>query len=254
MKPSRAFCHGVSCHGVTLIELMLGVAIGLGVILAAGVAYQAQRQSWLLMQAIASLHHNANAALDHLQTSVQSADAAVLKGTANGIVTTASSPSNSGDMTEGKTGSDGLALSRFGALKDFDCQGNHADNYAFIRDSYQVNKKQELTCKNTELPGSTYQALAEGVEDFQVRFAERSQSATPGSAPHWQWKNAAQILSDTEVMAIDICLRMVSTQLANAPVATVLGCQNEALLNDGKLRRVFRRVVAIRSHLTSGGL
>jgi hypothetical protein len=31
----------------------------------------------------------------------------------------------------------------------------------------------------------------------------------------------------------------------------LLGCQNETLIHDGKLRRVFRRIFVIRSHLSS---
>jgi hypothetical protein len=37
--------------------------------------------------------------------------------------------------------------------------------------------------------------------------------------------------------------------LTNVPATDIKGCQGESVLNDGKLRRVFRRVLAIRSQL-----
>jgi hypothetical protein len=237
------------CAGVSLIEVMLGVAIGLGVISTAGVAYHTQHQSWLLMQAIASLHHNANAALDHVQTSAQIADAANLEGTGEGIVKTLDLPILQGDIIEGYARSDRLALSHFSALDGYDCQGNHVDKHMHIRDSYQVNSKLELTCKDNQLAGSTYQAIAEGVEDFQLQFAEHLPATTTDGASLWQWKQADQISVFTNVMAIEVCLRMVSTQPVQTPASAALGCQGEPLASDGKLRRVFRRVVAIRSHM-----
>ena len=235
--------------GIGLIELMVGLAIGLGVILAATVAYQAQRQSWLLMQGMHALHHNANAAFDHLQTSAQSANAVVLQGAPNGTVAQLATPTNDWGLAEGNTRSDAFALSHFGVLDGFDCQGNHVGKPTLIRDSYQVNSKQELTCKDTLSAVPGYQAIAEGVEDFQLLYAERSQSQTSGAAAQWQWKNADQIVSTAQVMAIEICLRMVSTQLTNVSATEIKGCQGESVLNDGKLRRVFRRVLAIRSQL-----
>jgi Tfp pilus assembly protein PilW len=235
--------------GIGLIELMVGLAIGLGVILVATVAYQAQRQSWLLMQGMHALHHNANASFDHMQTSVQSANAMALQGAPKGTVAQLTIPTNDWGLAEGNTRSDAFALSHFGVLDGYDCQGNHVGKPTLIRDSYQVNNKQELTCKDTLSAVSSYQAIAEGVEDFQLLYAERSQSQTSSAGAQWQWKNADQIVSTAQVMAIEICLRMVSTQLTNVAATDIKGCQGESVLNDGKLRRVFRRVLAIRSQL-----
>lgn len=239
------------CQGVSLIELMLGVTIGLGVVLAAVSAYQAQRQSWAFMQALHALHHNANAALDRLQTSAQSANAALLVSDVEGNVRLVALPKQEGGLTEGNTRSDGLTLSHFSALDRDDCQGNHVDSPTYIRDSYQINSKLELTCKDTQRVGATYQAIAEGVEDFQLQFAERLPTPITGSASNWQWKNADQINVNSQVVGIAICLRMVSAQSVNAQVGashlSVLGCQGEALPDDGKLRRVFRRVYNLRS-------
>jgi hypothetical protein len=173
----------------------------------------------------------------------------VLQGAPNGTVAQLAIPPNDWGLAEGNTRSDAFALSHFGVLDGYDCQGNHVGKPTLIRDSYQVNSKQELTCKDTQSAGSTYQAIAEGVEDFQLLYAERTQSQISGGAAQWQWKNADQLVSTAQVMAIEICLRMVSTQLTNVPATELKGCQGESVLSDGKLRRVFRRVVAIRSNV-----
>lgn len=236
--------------GIGLVELILGLAVGLGVILATHTAYQAQRQSWLLMQGIHALHHNANAAFDHLQTSLQSANAVKLQDAGNGTTMLIALPTTDWGLSEGKSRSDALALSHFRVLNDSDCQGNYDSSQSYIRDSYQANDKQELTCKDTQTAGSTYQAIAEGVEDFQLLYAERSSPQTPLDTPQWQWKNADHIVSTAQVMAIEICLRMVSTQVVNIPSTEMWGCQGEPVMSDGKLRRVLRRVVAIRSNVS----
>ena len=83
-------------------------------------------------------------------------------------------PANDWGLAEGNTRSDAFALSHFGVLDGYDCQGNHVGKPTLIRDSYQVNNKQELTCKDTLSAVPGYQAIAEGVEDFQLLYAERS--------------------------------------------------------------------------------
>lgn len=235
-----------------MIELMLGVAIGSSVLLMAGMGFHAQRQSWRWMQAMHALQHNANAAFDRLQTSVQSANAMIVESAVDDSVRLIALPKQEGGMTEGNAHSDGLTLSHFSALDRDDCQGNHADSPTYIRDSYQINSKLELTCKDTQRPGSTYQAIAEGVEDFQLQFAERTPSLTSANALTWQWKNADQIKVSTQVKAIAVCLRMVSMQQTHeqlgVPDLAMVGCQGEALPEDGKLRRVLRRLFALRSH------
>ena len=243
--------------GFGLIELMLGLALGLVVVWAAQQAYQAQRQSWLLLQDSLHMMHNANAAFDRLQTSLQSADATVLQAAGKGHVMLQTPPASDWWLNEGNSRSDALAISHFSALNVYDCQGNATqpnEPLQRIRDSYQLNDKQELTCKNDLFAQTTYQAIAEGVEDVQLLYALRTRSAIQSSAEMWQWQAANPTAFTTQVMAIEICLRMVSPRngpasVADLPAATGLGCRNEPLPNDGKLRRVLRRVVALRSHL-----
>lgn len=239
------------CQGLSLVELMIGMALGLGVMLAAVMAYHTMRSSWLTMQSIDAMHHNANAAFDNLQNSIQGAGAIDLHTDADGVATLPRNSDADWGATEGQQQSDSLWVSHPRVLNTLDCQGNRAGNHDLIRNSYQLNSKNELTCKDLNPTGSTYQALAEGVEDFQLRFAERHDPANTEASFGLQWKRADQGMLAAGVVAIEVCLRLASATVIQAANPDLLGCQNETLIHDGKLRRVFRRIFVIRSHLSS---
>jgi hypothetical protein len=113
-----------------------------------------------------------------------------------------------------------------------------------VRSDYKLNTNKELSCKDLNLTGSTYQALAEGVEDFQLRYAE----ATP-STQTIQWKTANQVSDMSQVLAIEVCLRVASIQTVHnaKPNPSHVGCQEEALPSDGRVRRTFKRVMTLRN-------
>lgn len=235
-------------RGLSLIEILVSIAMGLSVVLAAGVAYQSQRQSALSLQVIDAMHHNANAALDNLTLSLQSADAVSLIGLGGGRVRWRDAQPNDWVKTEGKLQSDYLSTTFASNEASYDCQGNRADPNGLVSNGYQRNDKFELTCKDSQLKGGTYQAIAEGVEDIQIRFAERLTSPNSNNPFVVQWKNADQVQVNANVLAIELCLLMVSTQRTHALAADFKGCNNETRSPDGKLRKIYRRVINIRSH------
>lgn len=239
------------CQGLSLVELMISIALGLGVMLAAVMAYHSLRSSWLTMQSIDAMHHNANAAFDNLQNSIQGAGAIDLHTEADGAATLPNNSNTDWGATEGQQQSDSLWVGHPRIFNPVDCQGNRAGNHDLIRNSYQRNSKNELTCKDLNMLGSTYQALAEGVEDFQVQFAERHTPANSEASFSLQWKRADQVELAVGVVAIEVCLRLASTTVFQAAAPNLLGCQNETLIHDGKLRRVYRRIFVIRPHLPS---
>jgi type IV pilus assembly protein PilW len=239
------------CQGLNLVELMIGMALGLGVMLAAVMAYHTLRSSWLTMQSIDAMHHNANAAFDNLQNSIQGAGALDLRTDADGMAILSSSTNTDWGAAEGQQQSDSLWVGHPRIFNPVDCQGNRAGNHEQIHNSYQRNSKNELTCKDLNMLGSTYQALAEGVEDFQVQFAERHDPANTEASFRLQWIRADQVKLAAGVVAIEVCLRLASATVIQAANPNLLGCQNETLIHDGKLRRVFRRIFVIRPHLPS---
>jgi type IV pilus assembly protein PilW len=237
--------HPQQQHGHTLPELLIGLTLGLLVIAAATSAYGVSKQSWIAMTAADAVHANARVAMRNLQTSAQGAGGAYLEGMPDHTVRLTATDETGHPSLAGINGSktvESLTLGHWRALDALDCQGN-TSTQTTIRNDYKLNASKELTCKDLDLPGSTYQALAEGVEDFQVRYAQANPIQNTV-----QWLNADQVTSMSQVIAIEVCLRMASTLIVQSvqPInANNKGCSDETLVSDGRLRRVFKRVMAL---------
>jgi type IV pilus assembly protein PilW len=240
-----------SQQGYTLPELLIGVALSLLVIVAATAAYGTSKQTWSAMAAADAVHANARAALRNIREQGHMAGSAYLKPSSNsdGKFTVDISPREETGQAAlaGVNGTkyvESLTLGHWHALDAIDCQGNTGSTHTSVRNDYKLNTNKELSCKDLNLTNSTYQALAEGVEDFQLRYAE----ATPNTQTI-QWKTANQVTDMAQVLAIEVCLRVASiTTVHNTkPNANLKGCQDESLPTDGRVRRTFKRVVALRN-------
>jgi type IV pilus assembly protein PilW len=239
-----------SQRGYTLPELMIGMVLGLLVIAAATAAYSTSQQTWNAMAGADAVHANARIALRSLREQAQMAGSAYLKDiSSNGNFTVYLSPSEEMGQAAlaGVNGTkyvESLTLGHWHALDAIDCQGNTGSTHTTVRNDYKLNTNKELSCKDLNLTSSTYQALAEGVEDFQLRYAELNPSAQT-----IQWKTADQVTTMANVLAIEVCLRVMSINPVNnsKPNASSKGCQGEALAADGRVRRTFKRVVALRN-------
>ena len=53
----------------------------------------------------------------------------------------------------------------------------------------------------------------------------------------------------SQVLAIEVCLRVASINTVHntKPNTNIKGCQDEALPPDGRVRRTFKRVMALRN-------
>lgn len=237
-------------HGYTLPELLIGMTLGLWVIAAATAAYGTSKQTWNAMAATDAVHANARVALRNIREHAHMSGAAYLiANNSNAQLTVELSPSEDTGQAavSGINGTkyvESLTLGHWHALDAIDCQGNTASTHTSVRNDYKLNTNKELSCKDLNLTGSTYQALAEGVEDFQLRYAE----ANP-STQTIQWKTANQVNDMAKVMAIEVCLRVASIQTVHStkPNPSYTGCQGEALPSDGRVRRTFKRVIALRN-------
>ncbi len=240
-----------SQRGYSLLELLIGMALSLLVIASATSAYGTSKQTWSAMAAADAVHANARVALRNIREQAQMAGAAYLKPVSNrdGKFRVDVSPSEDAGQAalagvNGSKNIESLTLGHWHALDAIDCQGNTGSTHTNVRNDYKLNTNKELSCKDLNLTNSTYQALAEGVEDFQLRYAE----ANP-SAQSIQWKTANQVTDMTHVLAIEVCLRVasISTVHNTKPNASLKGCQDEALPTDGRVRRTFKRVMTLRN-------
>jgi prepilin-type N-terminal cleavage/methylation domain-containing protein len=237
--------------GYTLPELLIGMALSLLVIAAAMSAYGTSMQTWNAMAAADAVHANARIALRNIREQAHMAGAAYLKPNSNsdGKFTVEVSSREHMDQAavagvNGTKNVESLTLGHWHALDASDCQGNTGSTHTSVRNDYKLNTNKELSCKDLNLNNSTYQALAEGLEDFQLRYAE----ANP-STQTIQWKTANQVTDMTQVLAIEVCLRVASIHTVHntKPDSKLKGCQDEALPSEGRLRRTFKRVVALRN-------
>lgn len=240
-----------SQRGYTLPELLIGMALSLLVIAVATAAYGTSKQTWNAMAAADAVHANARMALRNMREQAQMAGAVYLQTVNNndGQFAVDISPNEDAGQAalagiNGTKNVESLTLGHWHALDAIDCQGNTGSTHTSVRNDYKLNTQKELSCKDLNLTGSTYQALAEGVEDFQIRYAE----ANP-STQTLQWKTANQVTDMTQVLAIEVCLRVTSINTVHntKPSANFSGCQGEALPTDGRVRRTFKRVVALRN-------
>jgi len=240
-----------SQRGYTLPELLIGMALSLLVIAAAMSAYGTSIQTWSAMAAADAVHANARVALRNIREQTHMAGAAYLKPNSNsdGKFTVEVSSREHMDQAavagvNGTKNVESLTLGHWHALDASDCQGNTGSTHTSVRNDYSLNTNKELSCKDLNLSGSTYQALAEGVEDFQLRYAEANTSTQT-----IQWKTANQVTDMSQVLAIEVCLRVASIHTVHntKPDSKLKGCQDEALPSDGRVRRTFKRVVALRN-------
>ena len=249
MSTCRAHPHAQ--HGYTLPELLIGMALGLFVVAAATSAYGTSTLTWNAMAAADAVHANARVALRNIreQTHMSGATYLIASSNHNAQFAVELSPSEATGQAalSGVNGTkyiESLTLGHWHALDAIDCQGNTGSTHTSVRSDYKLNTNKELSCKDLNLTGSTYQALAEGVEDFQLRYAE----ANP-STQTLQWKTADQVSDMGKVLAIEVCLRVASTQTVHntKPNPIYTGCQGEALPSDVRVRRTFKRVLALRN-------
>ena len=237
--------------GFTFAELLIGMALSLLVIAAASTAYGTSKQTWNAMAAADSVHANARIALRNIREQSWIAGAAYLKATSNSDGRFSVDVSTSEDLGQaalaGVNGSkyvESLTLGHWHALDAIDCQGNASSTLSTVLNHYKLNTNKELTCKDLNLNNSTYQALAEGVEDFQLRYAEAN-----AVAQTVQWKTANQVTAMSQVIGLEVCVVVASITPINQtqPSVSNTGCQGEALATDGRMRRTFKRVIALRS-------
>ena len=236
--------------GHTLPELLIGMALGMLIIAAATAAYGNSKQTWHAMAAADAVHANARVALRNIREQAHMAGAAYLKANNNNgnFTVDISLNEDAGQAAlagvNGNKSVESLTLGHWHALDAIDCQGNTGSTHTTVRNDYKLNTNKELSCKDLNLTNSTYQALAEGVEDFQLRYAE----ANP-STQTLQWKTANQVTDMAQVLAIEVCLRVASINTVHntKPNSNFKGCQDEALPSDGRVRRTFKRVLALRN-------
>jgi type IV pilus assembly protein PilW len=255
-------------RGVSLMELLVGMAIGFMVILAALGAMLVTQQTSGAVADRSRLQQRADDVLRNMGSHIQHSGALTL--VASGVSTnsvgfsqaypgidtsrTTGIPNLHVFGTEGQSGgADSLVVgyqddSDTGADNTRDCLGNPAPTAARglrMDNTFRVTSGSDLECVGS---GGLADVLAEGVEDFQVRYAVKTGN---WAARQTRWFNAAELTSAglwPQVQAVEVCLLLRGERTDNhRPTVDTLDCNLRAVPKDGRLRLLSRKTFVLRN-------
>jgi type IV pilus assembly protein PilW len=244
--------------GLSLIELMISVALGLVVLSAVLYIYSGNRQGNRAQEQSARMLDSGRFALDIIGRSVRAAGFADVSSAQSSTKTSFAGTAVTGSNGVG-TAPDVLTLQRDGALNDRGCLGTQITATGnIIQESYNLNTvTDELRCDEqiAATPGAVANgtALISDVEDFQVLYGldtNNDQSADEYSASPANW---------SQVVSARVCLQLRSAEIgAVTRPQTFLNCAGAlsgagttSTLADGRLHRVFLATYNLRNRVTA---
>jgi type II secretory pathway component PulJ len=213
-------------RGQGLVQCMVGMGLGMVVVLAAFGAFAWVQRSQLMLQNQSDMHMQLHKAMQLFRERVQRAAAPELNLDAQGAAVLTRLPINlSGSDTS-------LQLNQWRSLTPADCQGHEASTQTWLQDDFRRNSQRELTCKDTARSKTTYQTLAEQIDDLRFRYAERiSPPGTDATSQQLQWRKASQVSDWQQVRAVSVCLQIRPPGMTLAP--GTLSCNTETELKNG---------------------
>ena len=126
-------------------------------------------------------------------------------------------------------------------LNAMDCLGQAGSPPTGITNRFDLDLANDsLRCRGSgnAIPGP----LIEGVEDFQVRYGVR----TGDNLQYFDADPAWSIDNWNSVETVMVCL-LLAGQVGGHSGQPTLGCNNQVIANDGRIRRTFVRVFSIRN-------
>lgn len=258
-------------RGASLIELMVGLTIGLMVVLAATGSLLVTREGSTTVSDSYRLATAGNNAMRLIASSIRQAGAAELVQTNQGdpvsfAPMTQRGATATGDQlvfgTEGGAGTDTLIVSyeHRNANVTRDCLGNDPGAVPErIDNNFRVNNV-ELQCRGQRgIAGNNiadFQALVGdndnpntdiSVEDFQVWYWVQN----PADATQTQRVTAAAIAANAwgTVQTVEVCLQLRGIGANYPAVGTYRNCRDANVANDGRMHQVFRGMYKLRNRM-----
>lgn len=259
--------------GMTLVELMVGIVIGLLVVGAAIAGLMASRSASGTVSDATQLQQQASYAFRVLGQQIRQAGSLELNldvEKAPGSTTPLSAGSKVGfkvdytqwdQIIEGKDSPTGAEYAlTVGYQNYFEDQFDTSSTATLFRDCLGEGGLQSggaypriinrfavrngaLVCNGAT--GST-QEIIRNVNDFRVGYYVQSDAAT--GIPKLKKVNAADIEKWSDIVALEICLDLVGDVAVNLPAnSTYRNCANEAASYGGRIHQVFRNVFQLRS-------
>lgn len=238
--------------GLTLIELMVAMILGLIFSAAAFQLLIANQRTFGLQQAIASMQEDGQMALRYIAADIRNAGrGSIIQGTIPPIILDSTHSNGNGHTQNGST-HDELVVNYFGTS---DCQGTTSPTEVDIINRYYVAGGALLCSGN--LTGGTVELLNE-VESFQVQYGlDTAKDEILGVT---QYVNATQTMLDASTSGADDAPVLVAIRLAvllrsEELIQVPSGSNTHYVLNeqiaspsDSRIRRVFSTTVHIRNY------
>ena len=272
-------------HGVSLVELLVGLTIGLLIVVAAMGNLVATQMGSGAVADSARLQQRADSIFRQLGYHIQQAGAINLDTSTTDLTKVSFSTAYTGfdpadpalTALAGQVlsvhGSEGtgvapdilrISYQDSGAATALDCLGNRpaaAQTRIRMDHTFSVNAAGQLICKGADSSKSS-EAIADGVVDFQVTYGVQS---TVAGALQYQFFTADQITNWTNIQAVTICMELIG-ELGGQPQtsATITRCKpnllaatltrttpavNTSTTNIGKTHKVYIRTFSIRNAL-----
>ena len=237
--------------GISIVELLVGLTIGLLVSIAALGSFSSTRSTSATLGDSTRLHQDAAMAFRAIGHHLRQAGAQRLIDDGGGKVEfngefegygSSLVPQALQGLDGANNGPDRLDISHDteDTLNAVDCLGQGAHPAPGITNRFElVNGSLRCQGSGSGVPSP----LIGGVEDFQVRYGVRINDTLQYVNADASWTAA----NWNAVETVMVCLRLVG-QVGGHTGQAIAGCrENQVIANDGRIRRVFVRVFSIRN-------
>jgi type IV pilus assembly protein PilW len=247
-------------RGVTLIELLVSLAVGLLVTVAAASVYLVGRQGFRVTDDQSRNFDTGRLAVEVLTRNLRMAGAPLFQPTVPNAVVRFPPPANPAAFpvqgVEGGAQPDRIVVSyvsdqpyNAATLTGADCLGQNVGLNALIQNTFSISADGQLLCQGNGGGGAAPAApLAAQVVDMQIVYG-LAETAQGGSVSRYVTADA--VTNWNTVRAVDICLEIVSFD-ANTITGRTPGvnCRGNAFPSDNRVHRLFRTSVNLRNRTT----
>ena len=252
-------------RGISLIDLLIGLFIGLLVVTAAISSVVFTRSAQVTQSDSARLQQQASLVMRLIGLQLKQAGAVEIRNSLDGAVIFDNQFTGVNGVQDvivsgtdgGGTAPDTLNVSaqdQQGVVivgqpvtsTVRDCLGNAADLVGVrMQNTFAVNLPQNsLICTGSNA-ASGPQAIAVNVENFQVRYGL---ATFVGLQQQIQYVDTVPDFATAFIRSVQVCLVLRGEQTKNAGGGTVVtGCNNNAIPADGRIRRVFTNTFYLRN-------
>lgn len=242
-------------QGLTMVELLVAMTLGLVILLAIGSVYLGSRATYRIQEDNARLQETGRYALEVLGRSVRQA------GYWNIPISPVSNATAFGGTaitgTDGASGaSDTVTVQYDGLAGDRDCEGNTLAANAIVQDAYRLNGN-DLQCDGNADSTVDPQTLVSDIEDVQILYGidtNNDQSVDQYVAAPADWN---------QVYSARVCVLARSPNSVNNAPQRFLNCRGALGISTGtaafttagagdlRLRRVFVATYSLRNRITN---